>query len=66
MEERLARLAANDRWDPVAFVDVGAQTVAIGTKTETEWVERVQRWEMELLLNYTYQRCCGGTLIETG
>lgn len=64
--ERLARLAANDRWDPFAFVDLVAQTVAIGTKAETEWVERVQRWEMELLLNYTYQRCCGGTLIETG
>lgn len=61
---RLKQLAAGERWDPYAFVDLTEQAVASGTEAEREKVQRVQRWEMILLLNYTYDRCGGGTLFD--
>lgn len=52
-------------WNPSVFVDaVELQATLVQQPKVEEWLKQIQRFEMELLLQYCYEQSCGGSFLE--
>lgn len=61
----LSEISKQDKWNPNLFIDVVELQVQSQESTAKGILERIQQLEMLNLLQYTYHKCCGGTVFES-
>jgi len=59
-----AAFASGDAWDPYAFVRAVQRAVGRGDEKETAALRLIQRMEMAVVVEYCYQQCFGGTVLD--
>ncbi|GIP33854.1 hypothetical protein [Paenibacillus sp. J2TS4] len=60
----LSALASHGEWDPYRFTDLVESTSGSNDQPVIRLMQTIQRLEIVLLLEYSYQQYCGGSLIE--
>lgn len=61
----LLEISKQDKWDPYLFIDAVELEVQSQESYAKGALERIQQLEMLNLLQYTYHKCCGGTVFES-
>ncbi|MDD9265700.1 hypothetical protein ACFPES_01510 [Paenibacillus sp. GCM10023248] len=65
MRHKLEVLITSPVWNPCVFIDVvELQVSLVQNGTVDSWLRHIQRYEMQLLLQYCYEQSCGGSLLE--
>ncbi|MFC5451734.1 hypothetical protein [Paenibacillus aestuarii] len=65
LRSKLEVLITSPVWNPNVFVDaVELQVSHVQHATVETWLQHIQRYEMQLLLQYCYEQSCGGSLLE--
>lgn len=65
LRSKLKVLMTSPVWNPSVFVDaVELQVTLVQDRRADQWLRQIQRFEMLLLLQYCYEKSCGGTLLE--
>ncbi|UKS24044.1 hypothetical protein LOZ80_20630 [Paenibacillus sp. HWE-109] len=63
--QKLEVLLTSPVWNPCVFIDVvELQVSLVQNPTVDGWLRHIQRYEMQLLLQYCYEQSCGGSLLE--
>ncbi len=66
VKRALETMAAQTSWNPYLFIDAVQMALSQDMNGEAEHVLRtIQRIEMAVLLQFTYQQCFGGTILDT-
>lgn len=60
----LLALSGRGEWDPYRFTDLVEAVQSSADQPVIRLLRAIQRLEIVLLLEYSYQQCCGGSLIE--
>lgn len=65
LRQKLEVLITSPVWNPCVFIDVvELQVSLVQNGTVDSWLRHIQRYEMQLLLQYCYEQSCGGSLLE--
>jgi hypothetical protein len=65
LRSKVAVLINSPVWNPSVFVDaVELQVTLVQQSKVEEWLQHIQQFEMKLLLQYCYEKSCGGSLLE--
>lgn len=65
LRQKLEVLITSPVWNPCVFIDVvELQVSLVQNPTVDSWLRHIQRYEMQLLLQYCYEQSCGGSLLE--
>ncbi|MNI74062.1 hypothetical protein D3C73_1301240 [compost metagenome] len=65
LRSKLTVLITSPEWNPSVFVDaVELQVTLVQQPKVEEWLRHIQKFEMCLLLQYCYEKSCGGSLLE--
>ncbi|NOV00811.1 hypothetical protein [Paenibacillus planticolens] len=65
LRQKLEVLITSPVWNPCVFIDVvELQVSLVQNSTVDSWLRHIQRYEMQLLLQYCYEQSCGGSLLE--
>ena len=65
LRQKLEVLITSPEWIPCVFIDiVELQVSLVQNPIVDQWLRHIQRYEMQLLLQYCYEQSCGGSLLE--
>ncbi|MBD0381137.1 hypothetical protein [Paenibacillus sedimenti] len=65
LHSKLEVLITSPVWNPCVFTDaVELQVSHVQNPIVENWLRHIQRYEMQLLLQYCYEQSCGGSLLE--
>ncbi|NEW08743.1 hypothetical protein GK047_22365 [Paenibacillus sp. SYP-B3998] len=65
LRSKLEVLITSPVWNPCVFIDaVELQVSDVQNAAVEKWLQQIQRYEMQLLLQYCYEQSCGGSLLE--
>ncbi|MEC0228947.1 hypothetical protein [Paenibacillus alba] len=65
LRQKLEVLITSPVWNPCVFIDVVELQVSLVQNPIVDgWLRHIQRYEMQLLLQYCYEQSCGGSLLE--
>lgn len=65
LRQKLEVLTTSPEWVPCVFIDVIELQVSLVQNPIVDgWLRHIQRYEMQLLLQYCYEQSCGGSLLE--
>ncbi|TXK86056.1 hypothetical protein [Paenibacillus sp. N3.4] len=65
LRNKLEVLITSPGWNPYVFIDaIELQVSLVQNPIVDNWLRHIQRYEMQLLLQYCYEQSCGGSLLE--